>query len=91
MACTRGAAGLGLHLASVRRRDPDTLAEGDSFVGDNIVHPTAKIGKDCKIGPNVSIGIECEIANGVRISNSVLLHRVKVIANSEQLYTHQMC
>ncbi|KAK9810857.1 hypothetical protein WJX73_002434 [Symbiochloris irregularis] len=70
--------GLGLHLSSVRRREPELLASGDSFVGDNIVHPTAKIGKDCRIGPNVSIGIECEIANGVRISNSVLLHRVKV-------------
>ena len=30
------------------------------------------------IGPDVSIGIECEIGNGVRITNSVLLHRVKV-------------
>ncbi len=42
------------------------------------MHPSAKIGKDCKIGPNVSIGIGCELENGVRVSNSVLLHRVKV-------------
>ena len=42
-----------------------------------ILHPTAKIGRDCKIGPNVSIGIECVIEDGARISNSVLLHRVK--------------
>ena len=42
-----------------------------------ILHPTAKIGRDCKIGPNVSIGIECVIDDGARISNSVLLHRVK--------------
>ena len=47
-------------------------------MGNNIVHPTAKIGKDCKIGPNVSIGIECEIGDGVRITSSVLLHRVTV-------------
>ena len=71
-------AGLALHLKSLRQRDPSQLASGDSFVGDNIVHPTAKIGQHCKIGPNVSIGIGCEIANGVRISDSVLLHRVKV-------------
>ena len=45
-----------------------------------IVHPSAKIGKDCKIGPNVSIGIGCELENGVRIANAVLLHRVKVCA-----------
>ena len=67
-----------MHLKSLRQRDPSQLASGASFVGDNIVHPTAKIGQDCKIGPNVSIGIGCEIANGVRISDSVLLHRVKV-------------
>ena len=42
-----------------------------------ILHPTAKIGRDCRIGPNVSIGIECVIEDGARISNSVLLHRVK--------------
>ena len=71
-------AGLGLHLRSMRNTDPGQLAQGPSFVGDNIVHPTAKIGQNCKIGPNVAIGIECEVADGVRISNSVLLHRVKV-------------
>ena len=71
-------AGLGLHLSSLRSNDPSQLAEGNNFVGNNIVHPTAKIGKDCKIGPNVSIGIECVIADGVRISNCVLLHRVQV-------------
>ena len=42
------------------------------------MHPSAKIGKDCKIGPNVSIGIGCELENGVRVANAVLLHRVKV-------------
>ena len=44
------------------------------------MHPSAKIGKDCKIGPNVSIGIGCELENGVRVANAVLLHRVKVPA-----------
>ena len=71
-------AGLGLHLDSLRRRQPDQLAEGPTFIGNNIIHPTAKIGSDCQIGPDVSVGLECEIGNGVRISNSVLLHRVKV-------------
>ena len=71
-------AGLALHLDSISRSHPETLAKGPTFIGHNIVHPTAKIGSDCAIGPDVSIGIECEIGNGVRISNSVLLHRVKV-------------
>lgn len=70
--------GLGLHLESLQRRDPQSLAQGPTFIGNNIVHPSAKIGSDCQIGPDVSIGLECVIGNGVRISNSVLLHRVKV-------------
>ena len=73
-----GSAGLQLHLASLRRTAPDTLAAGPEYEGNVIVHPSAKIGKDCKIGPNVSIGIGCELENGVRVSNAVLLHRVKV-------------
>lgn len=71
-------AGLGLHLDSVRHRNPESLAQGPTFIGNNIVHPSAKIGSDCQIGPDVSIGLECVIGDGVRISNSVLLHRVKV-------------
>jgi len=70
--------GLELHLASLRKYSPGDLASGPQFVGNNIVHPTAKIGNDCKIGPNVSIGIECEIGDGARITSSVLLHRVHV-------------
>ena len=73
-----GVAGLQLHLASLRRSHPDQLASGPEYEGNVIVHPSAKIGKDCKIGPNVSIGIGCELENGVRIANAVLLHRVKV-------------
>ncbi|CAK0785405.1 cytochrome c1 [Coccomyxa viridis] len=70
--------GLQLHLSSLRRSHPDQLASGPEYEGNVIVHPSAKIGKDCKIGPNVSIGIGCELENGVRVANSVLLHRVKV-------------
>ena len=71
-------AGLQLHLSSLRRSHPDQLASGPEYEGNVIVHPSAKIGKDCKIGPNVSVGIGCELENGVRVANSVLLHRVKV-------------
>ncbi len=70
-------AGLQLHLASLRRKAPAQLAHGPEIEGNVILHPSAKIGRDCKIGPNVSIGIECVIEDGARISNSVLLHRVK--------------
>ena len=76
--CLFWRAGLQLHLASLRRTAPEQLASGPTYEGNVIVHPSAKIGKDCKIGPNVSIGIGCELENGVRVSNAVLLHRVKV-------------
>lgn len=70
--------GLELHLGSLRKRDPSQLAEGDTFEGNVILDPDAKIGANCKIGPNVSIGKGCEIGDGVRIRDSVLLHRVVV-------------
>lgn len=70
--------GLALHLESLRRRKPELLAEGESFRGNVIVDASVTIGKGCVIGPNVSIGIGCTIGDGVRLSNCVLLHRVKV-------------
>jgi mannose-1-phosphate guanylyltransferase len=71
--------GLSLHLDSLRKKKPQELAgEGDHIVGNVIIDPSATIGKDCKIGPNVAIGKECVIGDGVRLSNCVLLHRVKV-------------
>ena len=49
-------AGLGLHLAALRNRNPAALAEGAHIQGNAIIDETAKIGKDCLIGPNVAIG-----------------------------------
>lgn len=70
--------GLNLHLGSLRRRHPEQLAEGEQIQGDVIIDSTATIGKGCLIGPNVSIGRLCVIGDGVRLSNCVLLNRVKV-------------
>lgn len=70
--------GLQLHLESLRRRKPQELATAECVRGDVIIDESAEIGKDCVIGPNVSIGKGCIIGNGVRLSNCVLLHRVKV-------------
>lgn len=70
--------GLRLHLNSLRTRKPHVLAEGDNIRGDVIIDESAVIGKDCVIGPNVSIGKGCVIGDGVRLSNCVILHRVKV-------------
>jgi mannose-1-phosphate guanylyltransferase len=49
-------AGLALHLDAVRRKAPGQLAEGAHISGNAIIDETAKIGKDCLIGPNVAIG-----------------------------------
>ncbi len=75
--------GLALHLDSRKRKRPEELASdavtpNGEISGNVIVDSSVKIGKGCKIGPNVSIGQGCEIGDGVRLSNCVLLHRVKV-------------
>jgi len=51
---------------------------GYEVVGKVIIHPTAKIAPNAKIGPNVYIGANCEIENGARVSNSILLEKVKI-------------
>lgn len=44
--------GIGLYLASLGKKNPSALSRGPGFVGNVLVHPTAHIGKFCKIGPN---------------------------------------
>ena len=60
-----------LHLASM----PDSELSSASFVhgGNVLVHPSARIGADCKIGPNVVIGPNCVVGDGVRLHRCVLL------------------
>lgn len=70
--------GLSLHLESLRYRKPEELASGEHILGNVIIDETATIGEGCLIGPNVSIGKNCVIGDGVRVSDAVLLHRVKV-------------
>lgn len=40
----------------MRRKNAGQLAEGPHISGNAIIDETAKIGKDCLIGPNVAIG-----------------------------------
>ena len=70
--------GLELHLASLARKDPASLASGDGIEGHVLLDPSVVIGGGCKIGPNVCIGKGCVIGEGVRIRDAVLLHGVKV-------------
>lgn len=71
--------GLQLHLGAMRRKTPGDLAPaGPNIKGNVLIDKTATIGKDCLIGPNVAIGQNCVIGDGVRLSDCVLMHRVKV-------------
>ena len=48
--------GMCLYLGSVKTKEPQSLATGVGIVGNVLVDPTAKIGRNCRIGPNVTIG-----------------------------------
>lgn len=74
--------GMCLYLKSLRQKSPDMLRTGDGFVGNVLVHPTAKIGADCQIGPNVTIGPGVIIEDGVCIKRSTVLKNATIRSHS---------
>lgn len=60
--------GMCLYLTSLRQKNPSQLYQCPTgkrtIVGNVLVHPTAKLGSDCRIGPNVTIGPGCTIEDG---------------------------
>lgn len=48
--------GMCMYLGSLRQKKPEMLANTIGIVGNVLVDQTAKIGRDCRIGPNVTIG-----------------------------------
>lgn len=66
--------GTRLYLSNLRTKAPEKLyAKENVVVGNVLVDPTAKIGKDCRIGPNVIVGPDVVIEDGVCIKNSTVL------------------
>ena len=65
--------GTGLYLRALHRHSPSSIAEGEAFIGPNLVDPSATIGEGCVIGPYVVIGPDCVIGNGVRLQNTTVL------------------
>ncbi|XP_064400176.1 mannose-1-phosphate guanyltransferase beta-like [Halichondria panicea] len=65
--------GVGMYLSYLADNHPAKLSKGDNFVGNVLVHPTAKIGEDCRIGPSVVIGPNVVIEDGVCLSKSTVL------------------
>ncbi len=47
--------GMCLYLNSLRQHNPNMLYEAPGVVGNVLIDPSAKIGKDCRIGPNVTV------------------------------------
>ncbi|CAF0919068.1 unnamed protein product, partial [Brachionus calyciflorus] len=45
--------GMCMYLESLRKKSPEVLYSDQCVVGNVLIDPTAKIGKDCRIGPNV--------------------------------------
>jgi mannose-1-phosphate guanylyltransferase len=65
--------GMCLYLTSLRHSNPSMLYDAPGIVGNVLVDPTAKIGKDCRIGPNVTIGPNVVIEDGVCIKRCTIL------------------
>jgi len=68
------------HLSEV---NPQELKNDNNiYIGPVMVHPSAKIGKNCLIGPYVTIGPNCVVEDGVRIKRTTMLGGSIVRKNS---------
>lgn len=74
--------GMCLYLKHLRSTEPEKLHNGPGVVGNVLVDPTAKIGKNCQIGPNVTIGPGVVIEDGVCIKRTTILTDAIVHSNS---------
>ena len=56
----------------------------DSYTihGDVIIHPTAKIGDGCELGPSVVVGANCVLDKGVKLEDVTLMEGVHVHAHT---------
>uniref|UniRef100_A0A131Y258 mannose-1-phosphate guanylyltransferase n=1 Tax=Ixodes ricinus TaxID=34613 RepID=A0A131Y258_IXORI len=75
--------GMCLYLQSLRTKQPERLLpQGPGVVGNVLLDPSAKIGKDCRIGPNVVIGPGVVIEDGACIKRCTLLNGATVRSHS---------
>lgn len=75
--------GMCLYLGSLRQKGSSQLSKNNPcIVGNVIVDPTAKIGKNCRIGPNVTIGPDVVIEDGVCIKRSTVLKGARINQHS---------
>lgn len=74
--------GMCLYLDSLRKKKPEKLFQDSCVVGNVLIDPSAKVGKDCRIGPNVVIGANVVIEDGVCIKRSTILSDTLVQSHS---------
>lgn len=65
--------GMSLFLNWTRRTNGHNLAQGDGIVGNVLIDPSVKIGRDCQIGPDVCIGPDVVIEDGILIKRCTIL------------------
>lgn len=65
--------GMCMYLSSLRQKSPEKLYTGPGVVGNVLIDPTARIGKDCQVGPNVTIGPGVVLSDGCCVKRSTIL------------------
>ncbi|KAI8813433.1 mannose-1-phosphate guanyltransferase Mpg1 [Cladochytrium replicatum] len=73
--------GTTLYLGSLRKKTPELLAasaDGIEIIGNVLIHPSATVGKGCKLGPDVVIGQNSVVGNGVRLNRTVVMPNATV-------------
>lgn len=74
--------GMGLFLNWTRKTNSKQLAAGEGIVGNVLIDPSAKIGRDCQIGPDVCIGPNVVIGDGLLIRGSTILSGSELSSHS---------
>lgn len=74
--------GMSLFLNWSRKTNSHELASGEGIVGNVIIDPSAKIGKDCQIGPDVCIGPNVVIEDGLLIKGCTILSGTRLKSHS---------
>lgn len=73
------------HLDILRYMNPSLLTssvDGCEIKGSVMVHPTAKIGRGCVLGPSVVVGEDCTVEDGVRLEGVTLMRGARVQSNT---------
>jgi mannose-1-phosphate guanylyltransferase len=70
--------GLGLYLKNLSDKQPKMLTHNDGIKGNVLIDPSAKIGRNCLIGPDVTIGAGVIVEDGARIINTAILEGARI-------------